>query len=74
MGYVVVVDRFELDREQINPSRSGGGPIHMTASLGDGARLHGYVIVSASTEPDGTQMETMEARQLFDDGRAHIQV
>ena len=67
--------RFELDEERVCPTRSGDGVNHVTASLGDGARLDGYVVVSITSAHSGRQtLETIEARQLIDGGRAHIQV
>ena len=67
--------RFELDEERVSPTRTGDGVNHVTASLGDGSRLDGYVIVSTTSTHCGRQtLETIEARQLIDGGRAHIQV
>lgn len=67
--------RFELDEERVIPTRSGDGVNRVTASLGDGARLDGYVVVSTTCAHCGRHtLETVEARQLIDGGRAHIQV
>lgn len=67
--------RFELDEERASPTRSGDGVNHVTASLGDGSRLDGYVVVSTTSALCGRQtLETIEARQLVDGGRSHIQV
>lgn len=67
-------EMFELDEERVTPCRSGDGVNHITASLGDGARLDGYVIVSITSTNCGRQtLETIEARQLIDGGSAHVQ-
>lgn len=68
--------RFDIDQEKVTPSGSGdGGTNHAVASLGDGARLDGYMVVTNTSGRSGENtLETVEARHLIDDGRAHIQV
>lgn len=45
------------------------------ASLGNDNSLDGYVVVTTTNMPVGRQnLETVEARQLIDGGRAHVQV
>eukprot|EP00903_Cladosiphon_okamuranus_P017714 g16310.t1 len=67
-------ERLELDQEQIKPLGSGRGVVHVTATLRDWARLDGYIITSIVVAHEGSRvLETREARQLVDGGRAHIQ-
>ncbi|CAM9682754.1 unnamed protein product [Pylaiella littoralis] len=67
-------ERFLLDQEQVSRTRSGEGLKQAMASLGNDNSLDGYVVVTTTNMPVGRQnLETVEARQLIDGGRAHIQ-
>lgn len=73
--YVFALVRFVLNQEKVTPARSGEGNNHATASVRDGPRLDGYVLVTNTSAPSGQRtLQTVETRQLIDDGRAHIQV
>ncbi|CAM9282206.1 unnamed protein product, partial [Ectocarpus fasciculatus] len=74
-------ERFELDEEQVTPARpwnrqqdGGGGVNQVTVSLGESEQLDGYVVATTTTAPNGRPtVETVEVRQLTDEGRTHIQ-
>ncbi|CAM9463362.1 unnamed protein product [Ectocarpus sp. 12 AP-2014] len=78
-------ERFELDEEQVTPTRpwnrpqdggggGGGGVNQVTVSLGESEQLDGYVVATTTSAPNGRpSVETVEVRQLTDGGLTHIQ-
>lgn len=47
----------------------------VTVSLGESEQLDGYVVATTTSAPNGRPtVETVEVRQLTDEGRTHIQV
>lgn len=70
-----LVFSFNLGQEHVSPARSGSGVVRTTVSLGDGSRLDGYVLAGTTSTPAGEEiLETVEVRQLLENGADHIQV
>ncbi|CAN0365376.1 unnamed protein product, partial [Ectocarpus sp. 12 AP-2014] len=74
-------ESFKLDEEKVTPARpwnlspeGAGGFNQVKVCLGDDGQLDGYVVATTTCGPGGREsIETVEVRQVVDEGQAHIQ-